>query len=596
MGVPQGSILSPTLFTLKINNITKCVDKDINCSLYVDDFLISCSAKDPKIAEQKLQKVLDKLEVWCGENGFKFSPTKTTCVHFHQKRGVFPQPTLKINNTIISVKTEVKFLGIIFDQKLNFKSHIAYVKDKCLRALNILKVVSNTEWGGDRKVLLRLYRSLIRSKLDYGCFIYGSTRKSYLKVLDTIANQGLRLALGAFRTSPVQSLHAEAGEAPLNLRRSKLALQYIVKLSQNRNNPTYKVVFNPKFACLFRAKPKAIPTFGIRNQKYLEEIGFNKKDVIDVEIPPDPPWFTCKPHIIWSLAKHKKDETNPLIYKTMFNEIRDTFKEYNSIYTDGSKMDDAVAAAAVSKHYETSRRLPDGSSIFTAEIRAILLAFFIIRHTPGTNFMIFSDSKSSLQALEQMEPENPIVVHTLQILNLLKYKYKKQISFCWIPSHIGIQGNERVDLLAKDALSKPISIKEVVASDLKSKVFQLIKKKHQRVFDQQTTNKLHAIYPKIADSIINHRKINRYPETKLTRLIIGHTRITHSYILKGEPLPKCIGCDTAFTVKHFLIDCVDFALTRRIYFQVNNLKELFIKVPPHKILGYLREIGIINKI
>ena len=52
-------------------------------------------------------------------------------------------------------------------------------------------------------VMLRLYRSLVRSKLDYGCTVYGSARNSYSQMLDPVHNQGLRLCLGAFRTSPL---------------------------------------------------------------------------------------------------------------------------------------------------------------------------------------------------------------------------------------------------------------------------------------------------------------------------------------------------------------------------------------------------------
>ena len=596
MGVPQGSILSPILFILKMNSIVKCLEQDMNCSLYVDDFLISCSAKDPKVAEGKIQKALDKLQKWCGENGFKFSSTKTTCVHFHQKRGIYPDPCLKINNNKITVKTQAKFLGIIFDKKLTFVPHIKYLKDKCAKALNVLKVVSHTDWGGDRKVLLRLYRSLIRSKLDYGSFIYGSARKSYLKLLDPIAHQGLRLALGAFRTTPIQSLYAEAGEPPLYLRRKKLALQYIVKLSQNRNNPTYKFVFNPKFQTLFQRKPRAIPTFGIRNKQYIKEINLDPKNIIPKNIPPKPPWLTETPNIIWNLSKYKKVETSPEIYRNMFSEVKDGLKGYISVYTDGSKMEDAVAAAAVSNDYELSRRLLDGSSIFSAEIRAILLGLSIVRHTTGKNFILFTDSKSSLQAIEQNDPENPLVSHVLKIFNMLKFKFDKNIMFCWIPSHIGIRGNERADTIAKHALSKPISIRESVSSDIKSKINQVIRDNHQNIFDQQRSNKLHDIYPKIGDSVLNHRIYNRHWETKLTRLLLGHTRITHSFLLKAEPPPQCIGCATAFTVKHFMLECVDFSDIRKRYFRVKTLKELFDTVPSAKIVGYLKEVGLFNKI
>ena len=91
-----------------------------------------------------------------------------------------------------------------------FLPHIKYLKAKCLKTLNLLKVLSHTSWGADRTKLLKLYGSLVRSKLDYGCIIYVSARKSYLQMLDPIHNQGLRLALGAFRTSPVASLYVEA--------------------------------------------------------------------------------------------------------------------------------------------------------------------------------------------------------------------------------------------------------------------------------------------------------------------------------------------------------------------------------------------------
>ena len=116
-------------------------------------------------------------------------------------------------------------------------------KKKFVKALNLLRVVSNNDWGGDRTVLLRLYRALVRSKLDYGCFIYGEACKSYISLLDPIQNQGLRLSLGAFRTSPAQSLCVEANELPLHLRREKFALQFVTKIAANPNNAVYDTIF-----------------------------------------------------------------------------------------------------------------------------------------------------------------------------------------------------------------------------------------------------------------------------------------------------------------------------------------------------------------
>ena len=55
-----------------------------------------------------------------------------------------------------------------------------------------------TSWGADGTTLLKLYQSLVPSKLDYGCIIDGSAQKSHIQMLDPIHNQGLMLSLGAF--------------------------------------------------------------------------------------------------------------------------------------------------------------------------------------------------------------------------------------------------------------------------------------------------------------------------------------------------------------------------------------------------------------
>ena len=160
--------------------------------------------------------------------------------YFRKQHG---DPVLHLYGSPIPVVEESKF--ILFDRKLSFIPHIKYLKAKCSKALNLLKVPSHTSWGADRTTLLRLYRSLVRSKLDYGCIIYGSARKSYLQMLDPIHNHGLRLALGAFRTSPVASLYVGADGQSLYSRREKLSLQYAIRLSANPSNPAHEVTFPP---------------------------------------------------------------------------------------------------------------------------------------------------------------------------------------------------------------------------------------------------------------------------------------------------------------------------------------------------------------
>ena len=124
--------------------------------------------------------------------------------------------------------------------------------------------------GADKFVLLNLYRSLIRSKLDYGCIVYGSDWPSYIKMLNTVHHQGLRLALGAFRTLPVESLYVEAGELPLEHRRIKLSLQYVTKLKSTLSNPAFNCVFRPEYEQKYMRNTKVISPLGIRIKEHLE--------------------------------------------------------------------------------------------------------------------------------------------------------------------------------------------------------------------------------------------------------------------------------------------------------------------------------------
>ena len=313
-GVPQGSILYVTLFSIKINNIVKALNPGVDCSLYVDDFLICYRYKHMHTIERQLQQCLNKIQKWALENGFKFSKTKTQCMHFCQLWGLHNDPVLKLDGVEIPVVDQFKFLGVIFDRKLSIIPHINYLKVKCHKALQLLRVVAHTDWGADKSTLLKLYRSLVRSKLDYICFIYGSARKSYLCCLDSIHHLGLRLVLGALRTSPVESLYVEANEALLSLRREKLALQYFTKLQSCPSNPAFECTINPKYKELFARKESAIPSFGIRIQSALDNSNILNENVHDTVIPEVPPWTLHQPRVNLDLSNLFKKDTSSLVF------------------------------------------------------------------------------------------------------------------------------------------------------------------------------------------------------------------------------------------------------------------------------------------
>ena len=245
-----------TLFNIKINCITRCLTPGVDGYLYVDDFCITFRSKYMRTAERQLQQCIKKITHWANTNGFKISESKTRCVHFCQLKKIHNDPLIKLEDTEIPVNNEYNFFGVIFDGKLSFISHIKYLNTKTTCTQQLLRVVAYTKWGTDRQVLFKLYRALVHSQLDYGIFIYRSARKSYLKKHDPIHHEGLRLVLGAFRTSPVVSLFTEAHEAHLQLRCEKLALQYYTKMKFCPSNPAYDCIFNPKYNSSLNKKKK----------------------------------------------------------------------------------------------------------------------------------------------------------------------------------------------------------------------------------------------------------------------------------------------------------------------------------------------------
>ena len=109
-------------------------------------------------------------------------------------------------------------------------------------------------WGGDRDTLLMLYRTIVRPKLHYGRIVSGTAPHTNLRQLGSIHNAGLRLALGAFCTSPVSSMYTEANEAPLEERRLKLFMNYYLKtraaLTTQHILP-YMNLARPQEICIF---------------------------------------------------------------------------------------------------------------------------------------------------------------------------------------------------------------------------------------------------------------------------------------------------------------------------------------------------------
>ena len=142
-----------------------------------------------------------------------------------------------------------------------------------------------------------------------------------------------------------------------------------------------------------------------------------------------------------------------------------------------------------------------------------------------------------------------------------------------------------------------LSPSQVCWSDLKPQVDTYICTAWQALWNNETRNKLYEIRPNLKESLRNTtQSLYRKQETVMTRLRIGHTWITHSYLLKKEDQPFCHACDNPFTVKHILVECSDFTHIRNKYYTTTDVHTLFREVNSSKITEYLKEIKLFDKI
>ena len=110
-------------------------------------------------------------------------------------------------------------------------------------------------------------------------------------------------------------------------------------------------------------------------------------------------------------------------------------------------------------------------------------------------------------------------------------------------------------------------------TDLKPKIKQIVTKKWQQLWDENPHSMFFQIQPISKERKLNPNNIRR-EETTLTQLRIGHTRLTHSFILKEEPPPK-YPCGNQYSIKQILIECTKLNQTRKKFYKANSMKELF---------------------
>ncbi len=239
VGVPQGSVLSPTLFNIVFSSITETIKKPVRSALFADDLVIFITCRNVQAGSKKLQKNIDTLQKWTENNGLQFSSEKSVAMHFCRLHTCDHRLDISLGNAPLPTPPAVRYLGMIFDQSLTWKEHIASLKRSCMLRTNLLRKLAHTTYGSDQYSLLHLYRTLIRSKCEYGIGIYSAATKTTLRSLDTIHHVAYRLATGCFPTTARVNLYAICSELPPDLYTQFAVLRFAIRI-YNRDRTLFQ--------------------------------------------------------------------------------------------------------------------------------------------------------------------------------------------------------------------------------------------------------------------------------------------------------------------------------------------------------------------
>ena len=560
-GVPQGSVLSCALFLMAMNGIASVIPPDVQGSLFVDDVMICASSARLAVLERRIQGTINRMGRWATEHGLEFSTAKTVAVHFRGRQQEIQPPSLRLYGEPIPFKSHTTFLGMTVDCSMSWSYHLRLLKIEGLKRLQLLKTLSHRAWGADRTTMLRVYRATIRAKLDYGCIVYQTANQTLMKKIDPVHNAALRLCTGAFRSSPVISLYAESGEEPLYLRRKQLTLQYIARVKQTPLSPAWHSVHREQgnmrvSTCIATTDPEP--------EGYRQPI-LRVMRIITSNLPT---WRIPITVFCQKWLHSSKSSEAPQVLRALFREHMESHHQNTcQLYTDGSKSEEGVGCAVTSIAEPTREyRLTSEASIYTAELTALVEACRLICNNHNTTFTVFSDSKSALEGIQQIDSPHPIIhkIHEMMIQILAQ---GKNIKLCWVPSHVNIPGNERADEAAGRAASSQMAVLDTraPAHDYYPRIRKIIRNAWQTSWEGVQNNKLRDIKDTI--KTWNYDACpNRLTEIVLCRLRIGHTLLTHRHLMEHRPQPFCGDCLVPLTVVHILTECPEYTEIRRRYY------------------------------
>ncbi|CAF3893110.1 unnamed protein product [Rotaria sp. Silwood1] len=208
--------------------------------LFADDTALWTSSNTTSSLSSKLQQASDAFQTWCKSWKLKLQPTKTELVHFtlHPRRKFKNPVSVKIDNVTIQPTNSTRYLGIIIDKTLNWRSHIHHIESKIAGRISLLRFLNKASYEPNDKIMLNIFKSTARTILIYVYPILLQANDKIWERLQIIQNKSIRAALGLPIYTSVEYIHQISNVPKIK--------EYAVSLLQRAINCYFSITMPPK--------------------------------------------------------------------------------------------------------------------------------------------------------------------------------------------------------------------------------------------------------------------------------------------------------------------------------------------------------------